>query len=80
MISSFPDKWEEYDSAPRNLVSNIASPVREDILSELNKSDIFRKAYEYGGMKPEDFDEYIPVVQTLTSFIKVYEELKEYMG
>jgi len=80
VISSFPDKWEEYDSRPRDIVSHINDRIPAEIMDTLNKSDIFRKAYEKGLLAPDGFDSYVPVVQTLGSFIDVYQELKDYMG
>ncbi|HBU12734.1 MAG TPA: hypothetical protein DEB31_08425 [Clostridiales bacterium] len=80
VISAFPDKWAEYDSAPRSIVSHIAEPMPEDVIGRLNKSDIFRKAYAADGMRPEEFDMYTPVQQTIGAFIDSYAELKEYMG
>jgi transaldolase len=79
VISSFPDKAEDYDGSQGEIVSHINEPVPENIEKELRKSDIFVKAYDMDGMKPDGFDSYIPVVQTLTSFIEVYGKLENYM-
>lgn len=80
VISAFPDKWVEYDSVPREIVSRIADPMPKEVIETLEKSDIFRKAYESDGLQLADFDTYVPVEQTLSAFINVYRELKDYMG
>jgi hypothetical protein len=42
------------------------------------KSRIFRQAYEVRGLTPDGFDSFLPVVATLTSFSKSYDEFLEY--
>lgn len=78
-ITSFPDKTEEYDSQEREVRSHIAEPVADDILKKLEQSQMFRQAYEIGGLPNNEFDTFYPVVKTLTSFIEAYDELVEYV-
>lgn len=79
VISSFPDKAEEYDAEAGAIVSEIGTEVPPEKMADLKKSDIFVKAYEPDAMKPEEFDSYIPVQLTLGAFIEVYGELEEYV-
>ena len=78
-ITSFPDKTEEYDSQEREIASHITEPVAEDILKKLAQSRMFRQAYEIGGLPVDEFENFYPVVKTLTSFIESYDELIEYV-
>ncbi|MBC5648216.1 transaldolase family protein [Christensenella tenuis] len=79
VISSFPDKAEEYDGEPLQVSPMVDVPVAEEKLAQLRKSGIFVKAYEPDAMEPEEFDDYIPVQLTLGSFIDVYGKLEEYV-
>lgn len=80
VISSFPDKWEDYDSHEQCYRPMVQEKPPEELISQLKKSETFKKAYELDGMSEEEFDTYGPVTVTLNSFIQTYEELKEYMG
>ena len=78
-ITSFPDKTEEYDSQERKIASHITEQVAEDILKKLEQSQMFRHAYEIGGLPVDEFESFYPVAKTLTSFIESYDELIEYV-
>ena len=79
VISSFPDKAAEYDADKGEIVPLTDVTVPQETIERLKNSDVFRKAYEPDAMKPEEFDDYLPVQKTLGQFIGVYEGLKEYM-
>ena len=79
MISAFPDKAAEYDGKVRDYAPLVQQKILEDQIILLEKSDVFHKAYHFNSLKPDMFDTYKPVVDTLNSFIKVYDELKAYM-
>jgi transaldolase len=78
-ITSFPDKTKEYDSMERQPVSRINERMPDEVIEKLMKSQIFRKAYMAGSMRPEDFDTFHPVVVTLNSFVQSYHELIGYL-
>lgn len=80
VISTFPDKAQDFDISGMEIRSSIRDMAQKEILDSLGKSRIFRQAYDLNGIAPQDFEKYIPVVQTLTSFIEVYEKLENYMG
>jgi transaldolase len=77
-ITCFPDKAREYDREERTIVSRINEKIPDEIMRDLMKSRIFRQAYEVGGLTPDGFDSFLPVVATLTSFSKSYDEFLEY--
>ncbi len=80
VISSFPDKWADYDAQEQCYQPMVQEKPPEELISRLKKSETFKKAYELEGMSEEEFDTYGPVTATLKSFIQTYEELKEYMS
>lgn len=81
IISSFPDKADEYDRLGRaEIHCNMADNISEEILQTLRKSELFCKAYDFGAMQPDEFDIYPPVVATLSGFISSYEQLEKYMS
>ena len=49
----------------------VQTPAPE--LEKLRKSKLFRMAYEPDGMTVEEFDDYLPVVRTLTGFSEQYD-------
>lgn len=79
-ISSFPDKWAEYDAKPRPIQTLVDEALPADTINLLRQSDVFTKAYEWEALSEAAFDTYLPVVQTLTAFVAVYDDLKAYMG
>lgn len=78
-ITSFPDKTEQYDSEERAIESHITEPVGDKIMQKLMQSMLFKQAYEVGGLSVDGFDSFSPVVKTLNSFSKAYDEIKEYV-
>ena len=80
VISSFPDKWEDYDSHEQCYWPMVQEMPEEELINRLKKSETFKKAYDPEGMSEDEFDTYGPVTATLHSFIESYGELKEYMG
>lgn len=79
-VTCFPDKANEYDEVHRELNVNIDDPISEDVLSVLNKSEIFRQGYEIDGLKKSEFASFFPVKVTLEGFSKQYDETLEFMS
>ncbi|MDK2801225.1 MAG: transaldolase, partial [Clostridiales bacterium] len=75
----FPDKAEQYDSEQRDLSPQLGEEIPKEVMDILNKSEIFRKAYDENAMKPEDFDTYYPVIVTLDAFGKAYDNFVDYL-
>lgn len=71
VVISPPYKWQRrFNSSDVKIKDRIGDPVDEQILSELNgKFADFRRAYEEGGMKVEEFDAYGATARTLRQFI-----------
>jgi hypothetical protein len=59
-------------------VPHINEEIPDEIMTELMKSQIFQQAYEVGGLARDGFDAFLPVVATLSAFLKSYNELLEY--
>jgi hypothetical protein len=77
-ITCFPDKAKDYDSVERPLASHLREPLPEGIEAKLTRSETFRKAYGVGTLPVEDFDSFVPVVQTLEQFSRNYDEFVDY--
>ena len=77
-ITCFPDKAREYDSEQRKIVSRIAEKITGRNHERSDEKPIFRQAYEVGGLTPDGFDSFLPVVATLASFSESYDEFLEY--
>ncbi|MDK2800141.1 MAG: hypothetical protein PWQ70_1760, partial [Clostridiales bacterium] len=75
----FPDKAEQYDSEVRDLAPQLHREVPAKAMEILNKSEIFRKAYDENALAPEDFDTYYPVTITLEAFAKAYDDFVNYL-
>ena len=74
-LTVFPNRQTEFDAEPRELDPNgMWTPLPEGYLDKLNKSKLFRQAYEPDGMGVDEFDSYLPVVKTLTEFCTKYDE------
>jgi len=79
-ITSFPDKTEEYDAQQREIVSRIDEPIDAFTLAGLNRSALFRQAYEPGAIGVDGFDTYHPVVVTLKAFTAAWDELAGWLA
>ena len=74
-LTVFPNRQTEFDAEPREIDPNgMWTALPDGYLDKLYKSELFRKAYEPDGMTPDEFDTYLPVVQTLTQFNDSYDE------
>jgi len=74
-LTIFPERIEEFDEEPRELDPNgMWAELPEGYLEKLYKSKLFRQGYEPDGMTVDEFDDYLPVVQTLTQFAEGYDE------
>ncbi len=79
IISAFPDKWQEYDKGEQSFEPLLQVEPDYETINILNNSDTFKKAYEIDGLTEDEFDEYGPVMVTLSQFCSEYDELKEYL-
>ena len=77
-ITCFPDKARDYDAIERPLVDHLRSPLPDGVEAKLMQSATFRKAYGPGTLAPEDFESFVPVVQTLAQFSANYDEFVDY--
>jgi transaldolase len=74
-LTVFPNRQEEFDAEPRDIAPDgMWTPLPAGHLDKLNKSKLFRQAYEPDGMTVDEFDNYLPVVATLTHFNEGYDE------
>lgn len=74
-LTVFPNRQEEFDAEPLELDPNgMWTPLPAGTLDKLYKSRLFRQAYEPDGMTVDEFDDYLPVVATLTQFNEGYDE------
>ncbi len=74
-MTVFPNKAEEFDSAPRQIKTDgIWTPLPKGYLDKLYQSKIFRQSYEPDGMVPSEFINYVPAKATLKQFGDVYDE------
>ncbi len=80
-ITVFPNRQEEFDSQPREInPRGMWTPVPEDVMQKLLKSELFRKAYEPDGMTVEEFDTYLPVQRTLKQFSEGYQDFVKWVA
>jgi transaldolase len=74
-LTVFPNKADEFDSEPREIDPNgMWAELPDGYLEKLYKSKLFRQGYEPDGMTVDEFDDYLPVVATLTQFAEGYDE------
>lgn len=72
--------WKKFNDTEVPLVNRINNPVRPKIISELyDKFEDFRKAYDFNGMKHDDFVHFGPTIKNLHSFISSYYELLNFI-
>lgn len=79
-LTIFPDKRLDYDSLFREIRPCMDDKTDDAILNALYKSELFKKAYDFDGLKVEDFDEYYPVKITLDAFKASYREFLLYLA
>lgn len=80
-LTIFPPRQEEFDAEPREIdPDGMWAPVPQDIMEKLYKSQLFRMAYEPDGMTVDEFDDYLPVVKTLTGFSEQYDKFVEWVS
>lgn len=74
-LTVFPNRQTEFDEMPREIAPDgMWESLPTGYLDTLNKSKLFRQAYEPDGMTVDEFDTYLPVVATLTQFNEGYDE------
>ena len=74
-LTVFPNRQEEFDAEPIELDPNgMWAPLPDGYLDKLYKSKLFRQGFEPDGMTVDEFDDYLPVVKTLTGFCEGYDE------
>ncbi len=80
-LTVFPDRQEEFDSKHRELdPKGMWAEIPDGYLDTLYKSELFRKAYEPDGMTVDEFDDFLPVVRTLTGFAEGYDDFVAWMS
>ncbi len=77
-ITCFPDKARDYDTILRPVADHVREPLPEGVEAKLMQSETFRQAYGPGTLASEDFDSFVPVVQTLAQFSANYDEFVAY--
>ena len=77
VVISPPYAWQVRFNASDIAVENrIDKPVEPKMVDELNRKFVdFRRAYEEGGLKVEDFDSFAPTRRTLRQFIAACHDL-----
>ena len=65
IITVFPDKAAIYDSEERAVGPGLREPVPTEILAELHKSSILRRAYDESQHHPDEFDDFLPIQATM---------------
>ena len=73
---TIPHAWQvRFNGSGIEPMSRIDVPVDPAMLAELRRIPDFRRAYEPGGLTPDEFDTYGATVRTLRGFITAYHEL-----
>ena len=77
VVISPPYKWQvRFNASDVEVQPRIDTPVAPEIVEELlKKFPDFRKAYNEGGLTPEEFDSFAPTVRTLRQFIEACHEM-----
>ena len=76
VVISPPFKWQQQIQASGATAEpRMDIPVDQEILDALLTMPEFRKAYDYDGMTPEEFDGYGATLKTLRQFLGADEEL-----
>ena len=78
LILTIPYKWQvRFNNSDIEVKERMADPVPQKILDSLyTRFEDFRRAYDEGGLKVEDFDTYGASVRTLHGFIASYHDLQ----
>jgi transaldolase len=78
VVISPPYKWQlRYNASDVTVVPRIDKPVNPVIVEELLKKFVdFQRAYDEGGLTPEEFDTYGSTARTLRGFIQACHELE----
>ena len=74
LIMTIPAGWQKrYACMDLEIRDYMSDPVDPEILRWLNKLEPFRRGYEEGALKVEDFETFEPVICVLRRFIEVYQ-------
>ena len=77
VVISPPHKWQlRFNASDVAVEPRIAVPVAPAILSALHRFEDFRRAYNEGGLSPEEFDHFPPTRRTLRQFIAACHDLE----
>jgi hypothetical protein len=80
-ITIFPDKQVQFDAEPREIdPRGMWEPLPDGHLDKLQRSKLFRMAYEPDGMCVSEFDTYLPVTRTLAQFADSYDEFVRWVA
>jgi transaldolase len=75
---NWPGSIQSLDETPPAIESLMDKPVPENVIHELcAKLPTFASAYAEGGLKPDEFADFGPVVRFRTQFLKGWNELLE---
>jgi transaldolase len=77
VVISPPYSWQvRFNASDIEVKSRIEKPVHEKIVEQLyNKFSDFRRAYDEGGLRQEEFDSYGPTRRTLRQFVVACHDL-----
>jgi transaldolase len=76
VVISPPFEWQKrFNGSGVKVENRMDTPVTPSIVEELTKFEDFRRAYEEGGMRVEEFDSYGATARTLRQFCKATEDL-----
>lgn len=77
IVLTIPYDWQvKFNNSDYAVEERFDKPVEQEIVDTLyRKFPDFRRAYDEGGMTPEEFDQFGPTARTLRSFIASYHEL-----
>ena len=67
--------YKKLNNSDVSVEERMSIPVKEEYLTELMKSEEFRKSFKEDGMNVEEFDKFGAVRDTLSGFIAGYDEL-----
>ncbi|HEY3396711.1 MAG TPA: transaldolase family protein [Armatimonadota bacterium] len=80
-ITIFPDRQAQFDEEPREIdPQGMWAPLPAGYLDKLNQSQLFRQAFEPDGLRPEEFESFLPSERTLAQFCASYREYLDWVA
>jgi transaldolase len=79
VVISPPSAWQKrFVASDITVASRIQTPVAPEIVDDLYRRFVdFRRAYDEGGLAPDEFDAYPPTRRTLRQFIAACDDLSQ---